>query len=115
MSLIGGSATILDSLLQSSSLLAPSVTIKDPCLEVLTLVKVLSVLNRHYHTLYPPAPSKLPIPMTEFQNVKLTAKANRQLQDPLVIMTGNLPPWLPQIAYAWSVVHREVQAKGNNY
>lgn len=29
---------------------------------------------------------------------KITAKANRQLQDPLVIMTGNLPQWLQQIA-----------------
>ena len=39
------------------------------------------------------------LPMSEFLNTKLTAKANRQLQDPLVIMTGNLPQWLPQIAY----------------
>jgi hypothetical protein len=31
---------------------------------------------------------------------KLTAKANRQLQDPLVIMTGNLPNWLAEIANA---------------
>lgn len=30
--------------------------------------------------------------------LKITAKANRQLQDPLVIMTGNLPQWLQQIA-----------------
>ena len=96
--MIGGGSIILDSLL--SSTLSPSVTIKDPCLEVLSLVKVLCVLNRYYHTLYPPAPTKLPVPMVDFQNGKLTAKANRQLQDPLVIMTGNLPPWLPQIAYA---------------
>lgn len=34
----------------------------------------------------------------EFINNKITAKANRQLQDPLVIMTGNLPCWLQQIA-----------------
>ena len=26
--------------------------------------------------------------MSEFVNTKLTAKANRQLQDPLVVMTG---------------------------
>jgi E3 ubiquitin-protein ligase TRIP12 len=37
----------------------------------------------------------------EFISSKLTAKANRQLQDPLVIMTGNIPPWLHQIAQAW--------------
>ena len=34
---------------------------------------------------------------TEFISTKLTAKANRQLQDPLVIMTGNIPQWLPQV------------------
>lgn len=36
----------------------------------------------------------------EFISSKLTAKANRQLQDPLVIMTGNLPVWLAEIAAA---------------
>ena len=33
----------------------------------------------------------------QFVNTKLTAKANRQLQDPLVIMTGHLPKWLPEL------------------
>lgn len=98
VSLIGGGSIILDS--QLSTTLPNAVTVKDPCLEVLSLVKVLCSLNRQYQTLYPPAPTKLPVTMTEFQNAKLTAKANRQLQDPLVIMTGNLPPWLSQIAYA---------------
>ena len=35
--------------------------------------------------------------MTEFINTKLTAKVNRQLQDPIVIMTSNLPTWLKDI------------------
>ena len=34
------------------------------------------------------------VPVTEFTNTKLTAKVNRQLQDPIVIMTSNLPTWL---------------------
>lgn len=34
---------------------------------------------------------------SEFTSSKLTAKATRQLQDPLVIMTGNLPNWLTEI------------------
>ena len=34
---------------------------------------------------------------SQFVNTKLTAKANRQLQDPLVIMTGHLPRWLPEL------------------
>ena len=41
------------------------------------------------------------ISSSEFLSSKLTAKANRQLQDPLVIMTGNLPSWLSQIGTAW--------------
>ncbi|PRD34509.1 UNVERIFIED_CONTAM: E3 ubiquitin-protein ligase TRIP12 [Trichonephila clavipes] len=39
------------------------------------------------------------VPQAEFLNSKLTAKANRQLQDPLAIMTGNVPAWLSQVAY----------------
>lgn len=38
------------------------------------------------------------LPSCDFLNSKIAAKANRQLQDPLVIMTGNLPNWLQQIA-----------------
>lgn len=40
----------------------------------------------------------------EFHSSKLTAKANRQLQDPLVIMTGNLPNWLTEIGATWWVL-----------
>ena len=39
--------------------------------------------------------------VSEFLSSKLTAKANRQLQDPLVIMTGNLPSWLSEIGITW--------------
>ena len=38
-----------------------------------------------------------------FISSKLTAKANRQLMDPLVILTGNLPNWLKEIGTAWYV------------
>lgn len=41
----------------------------------------------------------------DFISNKLTAKANRQLQDPLVIMTGNMPQWLIQIGRTWSVFY----------
>ena len=97
-SIIGGSKSVLES--QLNPTLPTSVTVRDPSLEVLALLRVLYALNRHYGLLYPPALYKPPIPIAEFTNMKLTAKANRQLQDPLVIMTGNLPQWLPQIAYA---------------
>lgn len=86
---------------QLSPYLPASVTVRDPSLEVLALLRVLYALNRHYGSLYPPGPSSPPLLVSDFTNTKLTAKANRQLQDPLVIMTGNLPQWLPQIAYSW--------------
>lgn len=41
------------------------------------------------------------MPTSEFINSKLTAKANRQLQDPLVIMTGNIPTWLIELGKTW--------------
>lgn len=96
-SIVGGNNSVLDQYLTAN--LPASVTVSDPSLEVLALLRVLHALNRHYGSLYPPAAYPSPLPITEFTNLKLTAKANRQLQDPLVIMTGNLPPWLPQIAY----------------
>lgn len=98
-SIVGGNSSMLDQYLTST--LPASVTVSDPSLEVLALLRVLHALNRHYGSLYPPACYPIPLPTTEFTNLKLTAKANRQLQDPLVIMTGNVPPWLPQIAYVW--------------
>lgn len=97
-SIVGGNNSVLDQYLTAS--LPASVTVSDPSLEVLALLRVLHALNRHYGALYPPATYPSPLPTAEFTNLKLTAKANRQLQDPLVIMTGNVPPWLPQIAYA---------------
>lgn len=78
--------------------LPDSVTIQDASLPVLCLLRVLNALNRHWGTLYPFISYKSIIPQQDFVNSKVAAKASRQLQDPLVIMTGNLPPWLQQIA-----------------
>lgn len=98
-SLFGGGNSVLDN--QLTTVLPSSVSVKDPSLEVLALLRVLHALSRHWGSLYPSISSTTLLPASEFVNVKLAAKANRQLQDPLVIMTGNLPQWLPQIAYAW--------------
>ncbi|XP_028164507.1 E3 ubiquitin-protein ligase TRIP12 isoform X3 [Ostrinia furnacalis] len=77
--------------------------LRDASLPALGVLRALHALSRHWHTLYRavclPDPRPL-VPNAEFINAKLAAKANRQLQDPLVIMTGNLPPWLKKIAYA---------------
>lgn len=80
-----------------------NVTIKDPSLEIIVLLRAIFGLNRHWSWFYRDGISfstHQVISNTEFVNTKLAAKATRQLQDPLVIMTGNLPNWLPQLAYA---------------
>ncbi|CAN7997409.1 unnamed protein product [Ixodes pacificus] len=83
-----------------SATLPESVTIQDASLQVITLLRVVYALSQHWGHLYE-LHSYLPaLPRAEFVNSKLTAKANRQLQDPLAIMTGNIPSWLTQVAYA---------------
>lgn len=79
--------------------LPDSVSVQDPSLEVICLLRVVHALSCHWGLLYQINSWAPAIPQSEFLNSKLTAKANRQLQDPLAIMTGNVPSWLSQIAY----------------
>ena len=51
------------------------------------------ILLSGFQQLYRPVISPI-----EFVNSKLTAKVNRQLQDPIIIMTSNLPTWLKEVA-----------------
>lgn len=89
----------LEAYLKSS--LSFNVPINDQSIEVLCLLRVLYGIIRFWGYLYKLPHSYNPaIPLKEFINSKLTVKANRQLQDPLVIMTGTLPNWLSEIAYA---------------
>ncbi|XP_056139035.1 E3 ubiquitin-protein ligase TRIP12 isoform X2 [Lampris incognitus] len=74
-----------------------TITFDDPSLEVNLLLRVLHSISRYWFYLYDNAVCKEIIPTSEFINNKLTAKANRQLQDPLVIMTGNIPTWLIEL------------------
>lgn len=86
-----------------SSKLSQSVTLKDASVEIIVLLRALFGLNRHWSWFYRDGLSfntSQVMNNTEFINNKLAAKATRQLQDPLVIMTGNIPNWLPQLAYA---------------
>ncbi|CAK9822921.1 E3 ubiquitin-protein ligase TRIP12 [Anthophora retusa] len=75
-----------------------SVTITDASLDGLCLLRLLHALNRHWGVLFPHLKSISLLSPQDFINNKIAAKASRQLQDPLVIMTGNLPLWLQQIA-----------------
>ncbi|XP_023345840.1 E3 ubiquitin-protein ligase TRIP12 [Eurytemora carolleeae] len=70
---------------------------QDPSVDVLNLIRVLHALNRFWYTLYPGTRPRNILPVIEFINSKITAKVNRQLQDPIVIMTSNLPHWLKEI------------------
>ncbi|XP_061684230.1 E3 ubiquitin-protein ligase TRIP12 isoform X1 [Syngnathoides biaculeatus] len=74
-----------------------SITFDDPSLDVNLLLRVLHSISRYWFYLYENALCKEIISTSEFINSKLTAKANRQLQDPLVIMTGNIPTWLIEL------------------
>ncbi|XP_013418116.1 E3 ubiquitin-protein ligase TRIP12 isoform X2 [Lingula anatina] len=80
--------------------LPDSVLVQDPSLEVLALLRVLHAINIYWGALYETSSYDPLVSSLEFSSSKLIAKANRQLQDPLVIMTGNLPQWLPEIAAA---------------
>lgn len=73
-------------------------TVEDASIEVLALLRILNGLNRHWPSLYYSVPHTQIIAQSEFIHSKIAAKASRQLQDPLVIMTGNLPTWLQEIA-----------------
>ncbi|XP_063771683.1 E3 ubiquitin-protein ligase TRIP12 isoform X4 [Pseudophryne corroboree] len=74
-----------------------NITFDDPSLDVVILLRVLHAISRYWFYLYDNAVCKEIISTAEFINSKLTAKANRQLQDPLVIMTGNIPTWLTEL------------------
>ncbi|XP_043509345.1 E3 ubiquitin-protein ligase TRIP12 isoform X3 [Frieseomelitta varia] len=78
--------------------LPSSVTITDASLDGLCLLRLLHSLNRHWSVLFPHLKGLSLLSPQDFINNKIAAKASRQLQDPLVIMTGNLPLWLQQIA-----------------
>ena len=58
------------------------VTVEDPCLEVLNLLRIIHALNRYWGFLYQMVDYRPILLNQELFNTKLTAKANRQLQVP---------------------------------
>lgn len=81
----------------------PGITVADPSMEVIVLLRILHALNKYWYTMYETTSSEQPVSSQEFVSAKLTAKANRQLQDPLIIMTGNIPHWLVELGHVWWV------------
>lgn len=89
----------VDQFLEAS--LPSSIGLSDASSDTIALLRVLHSISRYWGHFYSLChPYKPAVPPQDFINMKLTAKANRQLQDPLVIMTGNLPPWLSSLANA---------------
>ncbi|XP_066911692.1 E3 ubiquitin-protein ligase TRIP12-like isoform X2 [Clytia hemisphaerica] len=81
-----------------TSTLPGDLNLNDPSVDVICLMRVLYYLNCNWRKFFDLHSSQPVISFNEFVNSKLTAKATRQLQDPLVIMTGNLPTWLIELA-----------------
>ncbi|KAJ6635983.1 E3 ubiquitin-protein ligase TRIP12 [Pseudolycoriella hygida] len=81
----------------STTLPADVVTVQDASLDALCMLRIVNALNRHWESLYGCVRHENIISQSEFVHSKIAAKANRQLQDPLVIMTSNIPQWLPEI------------------
>ncbi|KAG4072120.1 hypothetical protein HA402_015619 [Bradysia odoriphaga] len=94
--------TIVSPLTQflSTTLPADVVTVQDASLDALCMLRIVNALNRHWESLYGCVRHENIVNQSEFIHSKIAAKANRQLQDPLVIMTNNIPQWLPEIVTA---------------
>lgn len=56
------------------------VTVDDPSLEVLQLLRIVHAINRYWGHLYKLVDYRPIVPSSELVNAKLAAKANRQLQ-----------------------------------
>ncbi|KAF0309964.1 E3 ubiquitin-protein ligase TRIP12 [Amphibalanus amphitrite] len=77
--------------------LPESVTVADPSLATVNLLRLLHCLSRHYGGLYQLVASPPLLGDQVFVNAQLTAKAERQLFDPLILMAGSTPPWILQL------------------
>uniref|UniRef100_A0A0N5B744 E3 ubiquitin-protein ligase n=1 Tax=Strongyloides papillosus TaxID=174720 RepID=A0A0N5B744_STREA len=81
-----------------------SLSIPDPSLSSIILLKVLYGLNKFYWTLFSsedslPITHKSLLPNSAFVSSKLNAKATRQLSDFVAICTQSFPPWLVELIH----------------
>ncbi|CAF1083349.1 unnamed protein product [Rotaria sordida] len=100
------SKSLLISLLDET--LSSILTINDLSLNAIFLLRILNCLNLYWYDLYINTNTILNnqnsiltlISKNEFLSTKLTSKINRQLQDPIVIMMGQIPSWIIEIGYS---------------
>lgn len=85
-------------------------TINDLSLNAIFLLRIFHGLNLYWYDLYLRTNTSINhannlltlIPRQEFVSAKLTSKVNRQLQDPVVIMMGQIPSWITELARSCS-------------
>lgn len=77
-----------------------SISTSDTTYEILALLRVINQFNDNWPTLYHKGFLRPVLSQTEMINNRLTAKLMRQLQDPLTICSGALPPWCKQLIIA---------------
>ena len=102
------SKSLLISALNES--LTSILTINDLSLNAIFLLRILNGLNLYWYDLYfntntmlnNQSSSLTLISKNEFFSAKLTSKVNRQLQDPVVIMMGQIPSWITEMGYSCS-------------
>jgi len=102
------SKSLLTSALNES--VASILTINDLSLNAIFLLRILNGLNLYWYDLYSHTNTMLNhqnsaltlISDNEFYSAKLTSKVNRQLQDPVVIMMGQIPSWITEMGYSCS-------------
>ncbi|CAF3579298.1 unnamed protein product [Rotaria socialis] len=90
--------------------LSSILTINDLSLNAIFLLRILHGLNLYWYDLYIQTNAMFNhqsstltlISKSEFLSAKLTSKVNRQLQDPVVIMMGQIPSWITEMGYSCS-------------
>ncbi|CAF3130703.1 unnamed protein product [Rotaria sp. Silwood2] len=90
--------------------LSSILTINDLSLNAIFLLRILNSLNIYWYDLYIHTNTMhnnqniilTLISKNEFLSAKLTSKVNRQLQDPVVMMMGQIPSWITEMGYSCS-------------
>lgn len=85
----------------SSNDLPPSLSEHPVTAEILRLMSILHELNAHIDDVLPESKAAFKVaaqPVSLFVNAKLTAKLNRQLEEPLIVASQCLPSWSEDLA-----------------
>ena len=109
---INGQSPKTKSLLISSlnESISSILTINDLSLNAISLLHILNSLNLYWYDLYFHTNTMVNHPnstlslssKTDYLSSKLTSKVNRQLQDPVVLMMGQVPSWITEMGYTCS-------------